>query len=150
MVPGIGHRHHRRAAAVAPNHATAISPSSTITIIIIITAAPQGYLDFFESGKLLTMASLTARVDVFDDAEYLGGVIQLAQELGNYAVGQAIGKDTTSIQVCRVTLFHSPKRPPITTPNHHSVASHSLFSLTLPRVSHQRHTHTHTHTLGLP
>ena len=57
--------------------------------------------DFFQNGRLITMASLSERVDVFDDAEYLGGVIQLAQELGNYAVGQAISKDTASIQLCR-------------------------------------------------
>ena len=78
-----------------PPHAP---PVPSLTAPAVARRSPP---DFFQDGRLITMASLSARVDVFDDAEYLGGVIQLAQELGNYAVGQAISKDTASIQLCR-------------------------------------------------
>ena len=60
----------------------------------------QGFLAFFDTGRLLSRASVVASTE---DSEYLGGVIQTAQELVGYAVGRAMEHDIASIMLCRIS-----------------------------------------------
>jgi predicted translin family RNA/ssDNA-binding protein len=59
----------------------------------------HAFCHFFETGRLVKFSEL--RTGCFDDSEYIGGVIGLAQELNQYSVERSMAMDTASVVLCR-------------------------------------------------
>eukprot|EP00586_Coscinodiscus_wailesii_P010904 CAMPEP_0172515676 /NCGR_PEP_ID=MMETSP1066-20121228/269785_1 /TAXON_ID=671091 /ORGANISM="Coscinodiscus wailesii, Strain CCMP2513" /LENGTH=530 /DNA_ID=CAMNT_0013296815 /DNA_START=66 /DNA_END=1658 /DNA_ORIENTATION=- len=58
----------------------------------------HAYLHFLSHGTLIRLSDLNFN---FQDEEYLGGVISFCHDLSRYAVGRAILRDATSIEMAR-------------------------------------------------
>jgi len=58
----------------------------------------EAFSCFLKTGAALSRGSLG---DMFEDTEYIAGVIMMCQELSHYALRRATALDTTSVDLCR-------------------------------------------------
>ena len=84
---------------IPPQPARPSSISSLLEEMVTVHA----FCHFFDTGRLVRQSELpeVPSSRLFDDAEYIGGVIAFAQELNEYSVNRSMAMDTASVILCR-------------------------------------------------